>query len=117
MGWSNFIVIPDWKLLIEVSRDLQTYNKDFTEESFDGLFESVDNFNFECLETKLTEVDLKTVSGMVAIVDNCSFLQEFNYNEFLLVWLNNRKIDYKILSSFDIDNDEEKYKDYKKISR
>ncbi len=116
MGWSNYIIIPEFKLAIEVSRyvaDIEEYEKDalykITEE------EEVDVEDVENIKVRdITVKDLTTLYNAHKIVRS---LTGFEIDKLLLFWLQNRGIEYEIKSEFDVTTDQLKDEGYNVIYR
>ncbi len=99
MGWSNYIIIPEFKLAIEVSRyvqDIEEYEKDALNK-ITGEEEAEDVENVKVRD--ITVKDLTTLYNAHKIV---SSLTGFEIDKLLLFWLQNRGIEYEIKSEFDV---------------
>ncbi len=111
MGWSNYIIIPDYKLLIEVPRNIDDI-EDYAENAIDSAIdeENIDvgeNFEEECALTidnvpinKITIKDIAKLYKRYEIVQN---LAGTDYNVLLLFWLKKREIDFEIKSEYNMD--------------
>ncbi len=114
MGWSNYIIIPEFKLAIEVSR----YVEDIEEYEKDALYKITEEDEVEDLEnvkvSKITVKDLTTLYNAHKIV---SSLTGFEIDKLLLFWLQNRGIEYEIKSEFDVTTDQLKDDGYTVIYR
>lgn len=125
MGWSNFIIIPRLKLLIEIPREIDEIR--YYEESaikrvideenidYDDHFEGDDVANMgDVLINKITIKDLTELYKRYDIVQS---LAGMDYNKLLLFWLKNRGIDFEIKSEYNIDKNEYEKEGYMIIER
>lgn len=110
MGWTNFIIIPKLKLIVETSRYLDEDKADRFSESLEKLINKVEDFNFEILETKYSDLSVNDLSKIVNLASSCWFLDELNLDILLLAWLKKENIDFNIVSEFDFE--EKDYKGY-----
>ena len=114
MGWSNYLIIPEFKLAIEISRyveDIQEYEKDALYE-ITGEEEAEDVENIKVRD--ITVKDLTTLYNAHKIVTS---LTGFEIDKLLLFWLQNRGIEYKIKSEFEATADQLKDDSYTVIRR
>ena len=114
MGWSNYIIIPEFKLAIEVSR----YMADIEEYEKNALYKITEEDEMEDVENvkvrNITVKDLTTLYNAHKIV---SSLTGFEIDKLLLFWLQNRGIEYEIKSEFDVTTDQLKDDGYTVIYR
>ena len=114
MGWSNYIIIPEFKLAIEVSR----YMADIEEYEKNALYKITEEDEMEDVENvkvrNITVKDLTTLYNAHKIV---SSLTGFEIDKLLLFWLQNRGIEYEIKSEFDVTTDQLKDEGYNVIYR
>jgi len=118
MGWSNYIIIKELKLIIEISRhddELENY----IEKSIDFLINDNCSYsdNIETDEIKVSNLTLKDLSILVTQYNNTIILKDLNYDKMFLYWLKHRKLDYEIKSEFDINLDEYKKEGYQIVMR
>ena len=125
MGWSNYIVIPRWKLLIEVSRDvnkIEDYEKTAIEKAigegnidYDAHTDGEDIISMGDIPiSKITIKDLTELYKSYNIVESLSGM---DYNKLLLYWLKSRGIDFNIQSEHIVDAKEYIKEGYIKIER
>lgn len=126
MGWSNYIVIPRWKLLIEVSRDINEI-ADYEKTALDKIIDGDDNLDYETHFDGESVVDMENVPvGQITIRDLAELYKRYDivqslagidYNKLLLYWLKSRGIDFSIKSEYDFDVDKYVEEGYNKIER
>lgn len=123
MGWANYIVIPDWKMMMEISRycnqdDLEYIKKDL--ELIDNLQEELalymgeDEASFN--NTTMHEMSLRYIHSKKC--ERLFNLCDYNLNEFMfMLLLENYKIEYTVISESEVDDREDEFKDFQRISR
>ncbi len=114
MGWTNFIIIPKLKLIIEIRRqidEIPNYQKNalnfLTDE--ERIYE-IEEYDIENKYTKdLTVKDLTQIFSVYEQANNISGMES---DKFFLYWLETKGIDYEIESGFVIkeNNKLESYK-------
>ncbi len=114
MGWSNYIIIPEFKLAIEVSRyveDIQEYEKE-------ALYEITEEKDVEDVENvKVRDITVKDLTTLYNAHEIVSSLTGFEIDKLLLFWLQNRGIEYEIKSEFEATADQLKDDGYTVIRR
>lgn len=114
MGWSNYIIIPEFKLAIEVSRyvaDIEDYEKE-------ALYEITEEEEVEDVENvKVRDITVKDLTTLYNAHEIVSSLTGFEIDKLLLFWLQNRGIEYKIKSEFEATADQLKDDGYTVIHR
>lgn len=112
MGWVNYIVIKDLKIMIQTSRYIDNETFDYTSENINGLVKEMEEFNPEILEKKFSEMTLIDLASLIKITDKTTVFQELDYTYFLLMFLKARKKEFEIISEFDLDkrDDLKKYR-------
>ena len=125
MGWSNYIVIPRWKLLIEVSRDvndLADYEKAAIDEiigsdslDFDTHFDGEDVV--EMGNVPISEITIRDLAELYKRHDIVQSLAGMDYNKLFLYWLKSRGIDFGVKSEYTIDIKEYVKDGYTRIER
>ena len=103
MGWVNFIVVPDLKLVVETSRNVNEL-EEWLEKSIDDIL------NFEdCIEVveerKLQDVTITDFSTMVRSLNLVSMLSKMYTDSFFLYWLEKSKIEYQVVSEYSFDRE------------
>ena len=125
MGWSNYIVIPKWKLLIEVSRDvnqIEDYEKAAIEKAIDE-----DNIDYDAHtegediigmgDIPINKITIKDLTELYKSYNIVESLSGMDYNKLLLYWLKSRDIDFNIQSEHIVDMKEYIKEGYIKIER
>lgn len=104
MGWTNFIVIPKLRLIIETSRHLDDLH-DYRKEVLD-YFSDEDNTPDEDISIGDISVKKLSVSNLTLlynIYEKSDKLFGIYTDEFILYWLKSRNIKYEIISEHNID--------------
>ena len=107
MGWVNFIVLPETKILVEVDRDTEG-DKDFT-----SLFDSDDRFYVD-QEKKFKDLSIKDMASLIKIQESCV---NVNDGEVLFYLLRKYDENVHIISEFDYTKNKEKFKDFVVLRR
>lgn len=125
MGWSNYIIIPNWKLIIEVSREIDDL-KDYEETAIDKAIDE-DNIDYDdhfdgdnIIDIGNVSINKITVKDLVELYkryDIVESLSGMDYNKLLLYWLKNRGIEFNITSEYNIDIEKYIKEGYIKIER
>jgi hypothetical protein len=114
MGWSNYIIIPEFKLAIEVSRyveDIEKYEKD-------ALYKITGEEEVEEVENvKVSEITVKDLTTLFNSHEIVRSLAGLEIDKLLLFWLQNRGIEYAIKSEFEASADRLKDDGYTVIYR
>ena len=111
MGWSNFIVIPKWKLIIEVPREvenLEDYYQIAIDNAIDedniGLGEHSEGEDIIDVENvPINKITIKDLAELHRRYDIIQSLSGMDYNKFFLFWLKKREIEFSIESEYGID--------------
>ena len=103
MGWSNYIIIEEWKLAIEVPQriDAGSIEQEYLEKLLS--FETREYL----LEKPHSEITVKDLSEFVSAYDIIHDMADICPDELFLYWLESRKIGYKILSEFKFEEEKE----------
>lgn len=99
MGWVEFIIIPKMKVIIDAGRGLVDIG--LSESEKQGLKHITDEESIEFIELdqiKIKDLNLKDIKNFIKATDLMNQLSGININKFLLFWLEQRNIDYKIIS-------------------
>lgn len=124
MGWSNYIIIPKWKMLIDVPREIDGIE----EHEHETIEMIIDINNFECEHIEgedtidienvpINKITIKDLAELYKRYDIVQSLTGMDYNKFLLFWLKRRGIEFKIESQHNIDIKEYKKEGYIIIER
>jgi hypothetical protein len=111
MGWSNYIIIPKLKLLVEVSRDvcdIADYEKTAIEKAIDennigynGHFDG-DN-TVDMGDVPINNITIKDLTELYKIYDIMQSIAGMDCDKLLLFWLKRRGIEFSIESEHNID--------------
>lgn len=116
MGWSNFIIIEDWKILIESSREVGEL-EDYIKESLDKIISDTTDIDISISDLKVSDITLKDLCVLASAYENVSALAYMNVDKLLIYWLECREIEYDIKSEYNLDIEEYKEKGYNIIRR
>ena len=121
IGWTNFIIVDDWKMKFEISRYVNTEDAEYIYQFIEKVRESVEELSLEAFEEKYREITLKSMIEYISIAKDTSSLfsmVDCYLNEFIFMkFLKDRNIPFRIISEFDLDKEDELAKDYKTIER
>jgi hypothetical protein len=125
MGWSNYIVIPKWKLLIEVSRDVNEL-ADYEQAAIDKIIDD-ENLDYdthfdgedvvEMGNVPISQVTIRDLAELYKRHDIVQSLAGMDYNKLFLYWLKSRGIDFSVQSEYGTDAKEYIKEGYTKIER
>jgi len=119
MGWCNYIVVDDWKLKFEVSREVNEENLGEIEDWIDNLLDSYEELESTDLSFS-TELPERTIVSLLDMSfktqDALIYSMGYNIIDYMFMyWLKNRGIKYRFISEFELDKDPADK--YKKVSR
>ncbi len=112
MGWSNYIIIPDWKMVIETNRSVNEL-EDYIKEALEKIIKEVTDLDLGDL--KLSDITIKDLCTLSSAYENTSYLSELDTDKLFLYWLEWKDINYEIESEFNIKLEDYKDKGYKII--
>ena len=115
MGWSNYIIIEDWKMIIETSREADEL-EDYIKESLDKMISNTD-IDISTSDLKVSDMTIKDLCTLASACENASTLSCMELDKLLLYWLESKDITYEIESEFNIVLEGYKEKGYKIIKR
>jgi len=125
MGWSNYIIIPKFKLLIEVSRSVDNiaeYEETAIEKAIDE--ENIDYDTYlegenivDMGDIPISKITVKNLSALYKKYEIVYSLSGMDYDKLLLFWLKNRGIEFQIKSEHNIDFDEYDKEGYVRFRR
>ena len=113
MGWSNYIVIDDWKLLLEVPREISEEDY-FFNDNMKKLLTHMESVDYDLFDTKIKDITIDNLSEVFGIAKKVMFIDSECSDidiKMFLYFLKVRRINYRIEHE-DVVRD--KYKDYKK---
>lgn len=129
MGWVNYIVVPDWKMMFEISRYMNMTSEhsnelEFIQSDIKKIGNQLSELPDTAFEEKYKDVTLHNFTRYVQIAETCQSLfgmADYYLPEYMLMQLlENHKIKYRIISEFDLDKEGENKdldKKYKVVSR
>ncbi len=115
MGWSNYIIIDEWKVMVEVPREIN--NDDYFNDGLTELLRHMEEVDYDLLEDKVEDMTIDTLSRIFETTRKVMFLSGDcgNVNiKLFLYFLNSKDISYRIEEP---EKYEGKYKDYIKVKR
>lgn len=115
MGWSNYIIIEDWKMIIETSRAVDEL-EDYIKESLDKMIHDID-IDVCISDLKVSDITVKDLCILATAYENASSLACMEVDKLFLYWLDSKRIKYDIKSEFNVDLDQYKEKGYRTIRR
>lgn len=117
MGWSNYIIISDWKFAIETSRNVNEL-ENYIENALDYIVDE-DNIgdDADMSNVKLNELTLGNLTILLNSHTNMSALVCTEPDKMFLYWLKCRNVNYEILSEYNVNIEELKEKGYNIIRR
>lgn len=112
MGWSNYIIISEWKMIIETSRNVDEL-EDYIANSLDYIVDE-DNIgdDVDMANVKLSELTLGNLAILLNSHTNMSALVCTELDKLFLYWLEGKDIKYEIKSEYSINIEEFKEKGY-----
>ncbi len=112
MGWTNFIIVPKLKLIVQTHREVSRLNG-YISDGLSSLIEGLDEEIVESiLERNYKKFTLNDLSILVEVFKSVYSLGNISIDYLLLYWLENRGIDYSIVTEFELDEGEElKYRE------
>lgn len=116
MGWSNYIIIKDWKIVIETSREVDEL-EDYIKESLDKILDDDTYIDMSTSDLKVSDITVADLCTMASAYDNVSSITCMNTDKLFLYWLKNRGIEHEIKSEYNIDLKKYKEDGYKIVSR
>ena len=120
MGWSNYIVIDEYKIKVEISRNVREDMMYTLLENIPQLFKykeelSGHEINFTDKINERAKDTLKQISYSVYdIIVEC-MEEEWFYDITFIAWLKTRNISYRFLTEFELEGD--KAEDYTNVGR
>lgn len=108
MGWSNYIIIDDFKLIVEISRDVDNianYEVNALTKLIDAYQDDniVTDNDIDMQDIKISDMTIGNLTTLYIIYKNANDICEMQIDKFLLYWLKHRKINYNIKSEYNID--------------
>ena len=107
MGWSNYVVIPKWKIAFEIRRQV---DEDDNYNYWGELIETRKTASEEEFDKKIKDLTIRDVSKLMDVFDKSSFVTWVESDEFLLWFLKANGIEYEIINEFEFKKKKEGYK-------
>lgn len=104
MGWVNFVIIKDLKLVVEAPRSVRPDEglQQYVEKVLDGEVADVSEDEFisldELEDKPCTQITVLELSKLIKVYNDFRTLQEVSYAEHLLYWLKKSGIAYEMIS-------------------
>lgn len=122
MSWCKYIVDDKHKIKYEISRGVNEEefeeivdNMGRIENDIDKLNEYYDEINSKKIPDKTRHYLFDIGLDMHEIGVMCMDMMYF-YDFMFMIWLKNHDIDYRVISEYDLDSDDEPAKDYITVS-
>lgn len=110
MGWTNFIIIPKLKLVIETNRSINELH-DYQKKSLDHLTDEERYEDEQDIGNKnIKNISVKNLSLLFSTYEQANNLAGMEPDKLLLYWLETKGLKYEILSEFQIKDKLEEYK-------
>ena len=117
-GWNNYIIIPELKLAIRVSRELDEGNfyeyEDQAKKFFDLTHFITEELNYECFEKPLHKLTLDDLTDVLKIAKESAdaLMHLYELDKLLIYWLVFRNMKFEVISEFQFEKRKEEFKDY-----
>ena len=118
MGWSNFIIIPKLKLVVETSRYVDVEDSVHFFDNLKELIQESEKIPIEIFDVKYSDMTISDVSKIVSVAEKSSYtFSDFDRDLLLLAWLEYNNMDFEIVSEFNFNEQKYKKGGYKIIRR
>lgn len=110
MGWTNFVILPKQKLVVEISRhvnNIEDYERDALRKLVDNELDLFDD-----TDIKVKDMTVKELCKIYSAYENMSTLSGLEIDKFLLFWLVNKNFDFEIKPEYNVDIEEYKRNGY-----
>ena len=114
MGWSNYIIIEDWKMMIETNRAVNEL-EDYIKQSLDKMIENDTDIDVCISDLKFSDITVKDLCILATVYENASSFAHMEIDKLFLYWLESKDIKYGIQSEFNVDIKQYIEKGYKII--
>lgn len=113
MGWVNFVIIKDLKLVVVAPRELRPEEdlQQYVERVLDGKAVTASESDILPLEPYMfedkpcTDITVVELATLIKVFDSFMTLREVSHIEHLLYWLKKSGISYEILSGSGLSNE------------
>jgi len=116
MGWTNYIIVPKLKLIVEVNRGINESNN-YQNKALDYLTDEERLFDVDeeqnIGDRSIKNLSVKDLTLLFSMYEQSSKISDMETDRFLLYWLESKGIKYEIKSEFQINENNylEKYKE------
>lgn len=101
MGWSNYIIIEDWKMVIETNRSVEDI-EDYISDALDKMIDDDIDIDVNISDLKVNDITIKNLCILASAYDSASSLSQLDTDKLFLYWLKNRDIEYEVESDIDV---------------
>lgn len=116
MGWSNYIIIEDWKMVIETNREVNEL-EDYIKKSLNKMISNDADIDISTSDLKVNDITISHLCTLVSAYESASSLACMETDKLFLYWLESKDIVYKIESEYNLDIKKYKENGYKIIRR
>lgn len=101
MQWSNYVIIEDLKLAVEVHKtdDIDEYQEQILEE----IFNKGCSFREDICEDNIDDLSINDICELADAHDKISTIAGMDMDQLFVTWLKYRDISFEILESDEID--------------
>lgn len=111
MGWTNFVIIEKWKMIIETNRNVDEL-EDYIKDAIDNIISNDTEIDVSTSDLKVSDMTVRDLCTMASAYENTSALCRLHIDKLFLYWLESKDIEYNIESEYTIDLEEYKDKGY-----
>lgn len=101
MGWTNFVIVKDWKMIIETHREVGEL-EDYIKDALEYIINCDTNID-SMSELKVSDITIKELCAMSSSYERAGDLYDIDIDKLFLFWLERRNIKYDIMQGFKID--------------
>lgn len=116
MGHVNYIVVDDFKIKFQISRDTRTDEFDDIRANIESMFKEAELVSEDVLHEKTHSLRTKNALNNIAykfIEISYSAMEEYLFYDFMLMyWLTGKGIPYRVISEYSLDDKDEPAKEY-----
>lgn len=99
MGWSNFIIIEKWKMVIETNRSVSEL-EDYIKDAIDKMIDNDTEIDIDISDLKVSDITVKDLCTLASAYDNANSLCQLDSDKLFLYWLESRNVEYEIKSEY-----------------
>jgi hypothetical protein len=105
LGWTNFIIIKKWKMIIETHRGVEDL-EDYIKEALEKIICSDADIDIDISDLKISDLTIKDLCILASAYDNTTSLYGMEIDKLFLYWLESRNVEYDIKSEYNINIEE-----------